>query len=177
MSRYLLPCSCGKSSSISAAQAGETITCSCGKRLEVPTLRGLRDLERVEPDAATLREAGRTWEDRHRVAFVLVVIAVAALGTAGYLAARLPAKPVFISADNAEEAQREAEEKLRNSSGKQVLDLYEELKRGLSAGPPIESTEETRQLMLWCMGIAGGVALASLGGAGVALAGGHRRGR
>jgi hypothetical protein len=98
---------------------------------------------------------------------LLAVLAVAALGAAGYLALRLPALPEFVSAEN-------AEAKLRDSSSKEVLDLYEQLKQGLTAGPPIESPVETRRLMLWCMGIAGGVALAALGGAGVALASGRR---
>jgi hypothetical protein len=134
----------------------------------VPTLRGLRDLERVEPDAHARRAAGRVWEDRHRVAFLLLLLAVGALVTVGYLAMRLPRAPVFVSAGD-------AEAELRDGSVEKVMGLYEQLKQGLTAGPPIESTEETRRLLLWCMGIAGGVALAALGGAGVALAGGRRR--
>jgi len=168
MSRYLLPCSCGKSSSVSAAQAGETIDCSCGKRIEVPTLRGLRDLERVEPDAQARRASGRAWEDRHRVAFLLLLVVVGALATAGYLAMQLSKAPVFVSAGD-------VEAELRDGRVEQVMGVYEQLKQGLTAGPTLESTEDKRRLLLWGMGIAGGVALAALGGAGVALASGRRR--
>lgn len=45
MSKYLLPCECGKRIVIDASQAGQQIACECGKRLEVPTLRGVRELE------------------------------------------------------------------------------------------------------------------------------------
>lgn len=41
---YLLTCQCGKQHVVSKAQAGESISCSCGKQLEVPTLRGLNQL-------------------------------------------------------------------------------------------------------------------------------------
>ena len=43
--RYLLKCQCGQPTPVTIAQAGETVTCGCGKKLQVPTLRGLRELE------------------------------------------------------------------------------------------------------------------------------------
>src|SRR5678815_2344165 len=52
MSHYLLPCACGQQISVSAAQAGESLRCSCGAMVEVPTMRGLRELERVETSQA-----------------------------------------------------------------------------------------------------------------------------
>ncbi len=44
-SGYLLPCTCGKKLVITKSQAGEEVTCDCGEKLQVPTLRGLADLE------------------------------------------------------------------------------------------------------------------------------------
>lgn len=45
MTKYLLPCSCGEKIAIESTQAGQTIRCSCGKNLEVPTMQGVRQLE------------------------------------------------------------------------------------------------------------------------------------
>jgi hypothetical protein len=41
---YLLTCQCGAQHVVSNAQAGESISCSCGEQLEIPTLRGLKQL-------------------------------------------------------------------------------------------------------------------------------------
>ncbi|MBI2477798.1 MAG: hypothetical protein HYV60_03865 [Planctomycetia bacterium] len=45
MSKYLLPCECGKGIAVDVKQAGQQIACECGKLLEVPTLRGVRALQ------------------------------------------------------------------------------------------------------------------------------------
>lgn len=43
--KYLLPCSCGQKIAVESSQAGQSILCSCGKSMEVPTMKGLRQLE------------------------------------------------------------------------------------------------------------------------------------
>lgn len=47
MSKYFLPCECGKGIAVDVRQAGQQIACECGQLLEVPTLRGIRALEPV----------------------------------------------------------------------------------------------------------------------------------
>ena len=42
---YLLPCSCGQKVPVLPSQAGGQVSCSCGKSLAIPTLRGIRQLE------------------------------------------------------------------------------------------------------------------------------------
>jgi hypothetical protein len=60
--QYFLPCSCGQKVRVEPAQAGGQVACSCGKTVQVPTLRGLKQLEVAPPDAAALRRAaGRRW--------------------------------------------------------------------------------------------------------------------
>jgi hypothetical protein len=52
---YLLPCKCGRRWEVDAGQAGTQIACSCGQSLEIPSIRGLRQLEIVSasaPDSA-----------------------------------------------------------------------------------------------------------------------------
>ena len=55
--KYLLPCTCGKSAVVERRQAGTTVSCECGKPLEVPTIRGFSALslaERQEPEPPPL---------------------------------------------------------------------------------------------------------------------------
>lgn len=47
--KLLLPCTCGEKVQIGRAQAGLTVACTCGRELEVPTHRGLEQLESAEP--------------------------------------------------------------------------------------------------------------------------------
>lgn len=64
MSKYLLPCECGKGIAVDVKQAGQQLTCECGKLLDVPTLRGVRALEPVQE---SMSESGRKAEwDRTR---------------------------------------------------------------------------------------------------------------
>ena len=41
---YLLPCDCGNSVPIGVSQAGQQVTCTCGRKLDVPSLRAIRQL-------------------------------------------------------------------------------------------------------------------------------------
>jgi hypothetical protein len=74
MARYLLPCTCGRRLTVTAAQAGDLLLCECGQRVEVPTLRHLAGLEQV--DDAPPRE--RAWGARQGLIFLgatLIVLA------------------------------------------------------------------------------------------------------
>jgi hypothetical protein len=51
--RYLLPCSCGRKVSVAFTQAGQEIQCACGAVLEIPTMRGLVQLERAPTQPPT----------------------------------------------------------------------------------------------------------------------------
>ena len=53
---YLVPCTCGNKVQVRARQAGDQVTCKCGAVVNVPTIRGLKQLETVidedeRPDA------------------------------------------------------------------------------------------------------------------------------
>jgi len=65
-SEYYLPCDCGKRVIVSVGDAGETVRCLCGKELDVPRLRDLRELEpreTVSPD--------REWNKPQAVVFTV----------------------------------------------------------------------------------------------------------
>jgi hypothetical protein len=85
MSKYLLPCECGQAIAVDVSQAGQQITCECGKRLEVPTLRGVRELEPAPESAASSRPA--EWDASRGMIFAgsLVLFLVgAAISFLGY---------------------------------------------------------------------------------------------
>jgi hypothetical protein len=77
MTDYLLPCPCGQKTRITAPQAGEQVTCVCGKSLVVPTLRGIRQLEPA-PEAAR-SAAGGGWTRIHGITFS-AGLAIASVG-------------------------------------------------------------------------------------------------
>ncbi len=83
MSDYLLPCTCGKKIGVTKSQAGQTVRCTCGTELEVPTLRNLSELERVGTRGVAKTT---TWTNRHRLVFSLAIVALAGVLAAGYLA-------------------------------------------------------------------------------------------
>lgn len=93
---YWLPCDCGERHPVGARQAGRTIACACGRSLEVPTLRGLRELERARPpaEAADGRAAPSTpgdgWGLRQAGMFLGAVLLLGGLAWAGYLEATKP---------------------------------------------------------------------------------------
>ncbi|MFO0899933.1 MAG: hypothetical protein U0836_21080 [Pirellulales bacterium] len=80
--QYYLPCACGQRHLVSAAQAGQTLTCVCGATLDVPTLRGLAALEVVPERASAPRSS---WGPRQGVMLVAALLVVAALLTAAWL--------------------------------------------------------------------------------------------
>ena len=55
--KYLLPCPCGRQIPVLASQAGQQLQCECGAALEVPSMRGLAELERVGPSPEAVPSA------------------------------------------------------------------------------------------------------------------------
>ena len=73
--QYLLPCSaCGAKTPVESRQAGETIVCQCGQSLNVPTLRGLRELE-TATDTRPVLPAKTKWSPLQGVLFSLGIVA------------------------------------------------------------------------------------------------------
>ena len=92
MPSYLLTCNCGNSLPVDVGQAGGQVVCSCGTRLEVPTLRNLRHL----PAAPTIQPAASaTWSAR-KGAIAVFLIGAIVLATASFWNwLREPKIPVF----------------------------------------------------------------------------------
>ena len=167
MSQYLLPCDCGRRTVVSTAQAGESIQCGCGARLDVPSMRGLRSLEPADGS----RDAKGTdgWSDRHRGAFLLVLAAIAGLVAAGYLAWQLKPPPA-----DERETPEAFESAWKTASPGQVVEVFDELKKGLRLAPADPSEETKRRTLLWGIGIALIGSTLALVAAGLVLKGGRR---
>lgn len=103
--QYLLPCDkCGKKHEVEPSQAGGQIACVCSHTIEVPSLRGLRELETAEP-TTTLPStrslgAGRTREMTGRVICVVglfvfaIGLATAAFGGLIWMQIHVPPVPI-----------------------------------------------------------------------------------
>jgi hypothetical protein len=152
MSNFRLSCGCGQSVRVSASQAGQTVRCSCGAPLEVPTLRGLRELPRADATAVAKRRA--TWENRQRVIFSLTLISLAALLLGGYLWMNVP--PIRRQA---------TPEQIKDifAAGKpdQIYDAFQELQRGLG-NPALAAGEEQRDFMAVGIEVALGIGICGL---------------
>jgi len=85
--KYLLPCSCGRNTTVQASQAGEVVRCACGQELEVPTMRKLSELALSNEAAADEKPL---WTMRQGIAFLGLVAIVGGLVFSGYLYANLP---------------------------------------------------------------------------------------
>ncbi len=72
MADYLLPCSCGRKLTVNTGQAGDSVNCQCGARIEVPTARRLVHLEK----AAEATEP--VWDARSGVIFLGIFMLAAA---------------------------------------------------------------------------------------------------
>ena len=86
MSKYRLPCECGKGIVIDASQAGQRIACECGAVLEVPTLRGVRALEPVQASASASRPAA-DWDFSRGLIFagsIILIVIGAGVAWFGY---------------------------------------------------------------------------------------------
>lgn len=76
--QYLLPCECGRTLPIEVHQAGQSLTCSCGKQLTVPSLRAIRQLPAATaeagPASAKSADAGKKWGPLQGTVFFLGAI-------------------------------------------------------------------------------------------------------
>lgn len=51
--KFLLTCTCGKEIPVEKSQAGQTIDCPCGKKVEVPSIRGIEKLPQLTATTAS----------------------------------------------------------------------------------------------------------------------------
>ena len=77
--QYLLPCSCGRKTPVETRQAGETLVCGCGAKLDIPRLLELKKLEKTAVPTAEVRPSA-VWGIGHSLLVSGVVILVGVVG-------------------------------------------------------------------------------------------------
>jgi hypothetical protein len=82
---YLLKCSCGRSHRVQARQAGQSLDCSCGETIEVPTIRGLQKLKQV---GAVHSETSPGWGRREGLVFLGGIVCLAGIVASAVLQGR-----------------------------------------------------------------------------------------
>jgi hypothetical protein len=163
MPDYLLPCACGQQTRVTGVQAGKTVRCACGQPLVVPSMRELRTLPRAADAAAVKSRRDIPWEDRHRVAFLLILLAFGALASAGYLALQLPTPEPQVTP-------QDVDEWVRTGTPDDALGMFEDLKKGLQPEPDQSADlASSRKKLLWGVGIALAGCVLALVGAAVAV--------
>lgn len=170
MPSYLLPCKCGRRLPVTAAQAGDQLECECGERLEVPTLRHLASLERVE-EAPPARE--KSWGLRQ--ALVFLGMAIVLLAAAGLVALQI-AKPQPIH----EPILRTAVENMTPAELWKTWAVLEQgIHRQLFPGEVAMLQQNQIQIRAWAIWQVAALVLAAIGGLlivlGFSLRPSHRR--
>lgn len=129
--KYLLPCTCGTEMTVEPRQAGEMVTCACGREIEVPTLRGLEQLKSSEatPDVRS------SWGPKQGLAFIGALITVAALGFAAYAYATRPKPDVAF-----------VREVMEATTPANSLLLWQVVRQGVDVGPTPMNVHYARQL-------------------------------
>ena len=173
---YQLTCACGVQHAVSPSQAGQTLTCSCGNSLAIPTLRGLKELPVVEPTApAKGRTTSAATSSRPSILTGLLVaiffIAVPVAFFYGY-------QRLTMDTSQTEEAERaEAFETIDQANAVMLSDAWDQFST-TGLGPPNKPmfyyVQRRRQQLEMGVAIASGVALVC-GLAAGALAAGRRQ--
>ena len=94
--RYLYPCRCGQKHSIQTHQAGQTLRCSCGAQLELPTLRKIVLLEKDTSDSIASKKSGFwsvPWGSKQRLLLLGIIALAVSCVSAGIAWSQWPTPP------------------------------------------------------------------------------------
>ena len=122
--KYLLPCVCGQQTTVEPRQAGETVPCSCGKPLQIPTLREMTALEPAPPESIPERPRS-TWGMKHGLRLIGIMLVLAALAGGAWLCMKRPVSQ-FDTLDP-----ETIQQTYRQFSPLQTWDYWEYMKKGL----------------------------------------------
>ena len=169
--QYLLPCpDCGQNLKVELSQAGETVGCACGRGVDVPTMRGLRQLPIVEETrAAAEAEAqaqSRQWGPRQGLILIGALILLAGLAAAVYFMRTYP-EPAYTRDEVAEITSQQIQDSPLTKTWIYWKDLEE---NGITAAPTppeldfAERVALANQRLAIAFGVAGIGLLLVLGG-------------
>lgn len=123
--RYLLVCECGRNLPVELGQAGGHIRCSCGREVDVPTLRQLRKLPLAPADYVADAPAW-TWQKATMFVGLLLVVAGAVFGA--YTRWNRPLKPLDAIALEEKQGAEELRRVLDTARPAEVVRMFNQLK-------------------------------------------------
>ncbi len=156
--KFALPCpACDDATAVSAAQAGETIVCSCGQELTVPTLRKLQTLPfSASSEPAETRQPA--WQLRHAALSAALCLAAVAGGIGGYLFTQRPVPPAKLD----RQLLAQAAQQLETMPLEHTWHFWQHVlhREGLQAVPTMSEVAYVQALRAWRvqLGLAWGLA-------------------
>jgi hypothetical protein len=139
--KYVLQCpACRKKHYVQTSQAGTSFACKCGRSVNVPSMRGLRDLPVAadQPPAPRGSAAKGGWGQRQAAAFALLLAGVAAVAYACYLYATKPENPARLAERINATEQARLDEIAQNMTTEQTFGTWNDLKaKGIAVDAPI----------------------------------------
>ncbi|MGD9647103.1 MAG: hypothetical protein AB7U73_15440 [Pirellulales bacterium] len=132
--RYRLPCGCGQEVLVERSQAGLPVSCSCGATLEVPTIRGLADLETVHTESQR-----NEWTTQYGLLLLGLLVAFAAGGAAFWRIATQP--PDVFSEEQIDLFMTQKAAEIDKMTPSEALEAWQHFR----AGPYVEDTREEQR--------------------------------
>ncbi len=118
---FYLPCSCGEKIKVSRTLAGQEVTCSCGVRTVVPTLRELVKLEPVEETVGTREK--KSWnQTQGTIAAILLGLSVL---SAIYASLQVYTSYRFASDHSVEDELREGDKMIEEATPGTLMETYD----------------------------------------------------
>jgi hypothetical protein len=152
MKQYLLPCSCGRKVAVDRSQAGLQTECECGARLDVPTMRGLAELEPVDAPAPEATADKGAWGPPQGLMFLGGLLLCIGLAALAYV---YPQRPHIVF--DTVSLQRD----IGSLNPETSWQLWQELRQGLNRAPTELSSGYQNALSTYYrhMTMAGGLAV------------------
>lgn len=169
---YRLTCPCGVSHSVSTSQAGQELHCTCGNTLPIPTLRGLKELPRIEPSTAEAAPASDGPDARQPSIVLGSLFAIIFLAVP--MAIFFAYQRTKVDTSFTQEADQEQAFAHLDAAGPQELseawDTYSTIPLGPPSKPDFYHVQRVARALEWRAAIACGIALlAAIAAAAVAV--------
>ncbi|MDA0659255.1 MAG: hypothetical protein O3C60_10475 [Planctomycetota bacterium] len=162
---YLLPCDCGSPQTVTTRQAGQQVTCRCGRVLTVPALRELRKLATHATEA---KPRHKSWSLGRGISFFIgILLLLIGAGTYYYFQTLVSRFQV----PTAGLAQQQLTERIEAANAQQLWELWTAMRENALASRPNPARAEAellRDRLALVRNLGGGLAFLGVGLAAIA---------